>query len=405
MRNLPFALDLAKSAKNPGRPVSHLGNVAPDFEPSTFKVSYGDPQTVEVNANRDLGPVEVLWRVGDGVVHRAPTTEYKGGERYDPPGVYYHKLRGTVTGFTAGDQVEVWFAAGSHTSTPFTFTAEKSKSGDVLVMAAEDYSGNTEHASAEGPRPGPEYLSYYTQALQDSGVSFDVYDVDAHSRTAPDPLGVLSHYKSVIWYTGDDLYVREPTQPGGTGNSKLMDDEVIAVRDYLNDGGTVLVTGQQALQGAWLQLLYNPLGAPPNPFCKSNNSQGQGNVDDPVGQKTNCIIVSDDFVQYYLGAWINVIAATDDDVSTLPFKGAGGVVRHVRRSRSTDPTRPTTRRSPRRSSRRRASCRPAQFPQFASHAGDRLRPAAVLRPAGGHASTPTPSPATRATSGCAARST
>ena len=150
---------------------------------------------------------------------------------------------------------------------------------------------------------------------------FDVYDVDAHSRTAPDPIGVLSHYKSVIWYTANDLYVREPTQPGGTGNSKLMDDEVIAVRDYLNDGGTTLVTGQQALQGAWLQLLYNPLGAPPNPFCKTNNSQGQGNVDDPIGQKANCVIVSNDFVQYYLGAWISIIAADRRRRRDAPVQG------------------------------------------------------------------------------------
>jgi hypothetical protein len=103
-----------------------------------------------------------------------------------------------------------------------------------------------------------------------------------------------------------------------------MDDEVIAIRDYLNDHGSVLVTGQQALVGSWLELLYNPLGAPPNPFCKSNNSQGQGNVDDPIGQKTNCIIVSNDFIQYYLGAWISIPAAEDDDVSLLPFKGLGG---------------------------------------------------------------------------------
>ncbi|WP_053226018.1 M14 family metallopeptidase [Solirubrobacter soli] len=322
-RNLPFALDMAKSAKTPGRPVSHLGNTAPDFEPHAFKYSYGDPQTVEVNANRDLGPVDVLWRVNGGVVHRAPTAEYKGGERYGAPGVYYHKMRATVTGFTAGDKVEVWFSAGAKTSSSFTFNAEKSKSGDVLVMAAEDYSGNT-NLLGQGPHPGPEFLSYYTTALQDLNVSYDVYDVDAHSRTAPDPLGVLSHYKSVIWYTGNDLYVREPTQPGGTGNSKLADDEVIATRDYLNDGGTMLVTGQQALEGAWLQLLYNPLGAPPNPFCKSNNTQGQDDADDPVGQSTNCIIVSNDFIQYYLGAWISVVAAEDDDVATLPFKGTGG---------------------------------------------------------------------------------
>jgi hypothetical protein len=322
-RNLQFALDLARSAKNPGRPVSHLGNVAPDFEPHKFTISNGDPQTVEVNANRDLGPVEVSWRVNGGAVHSAPTTEYKGGERYGAPGVYYHKLRSTVTGFSAGDHVDVWFTAGSHSSTPFTFTAEKSKAGDVLVMAAEDYSGNT-NIFGEGPRPGPEYLSYYTQALQDLNVPFDVWDVDAKGRSAPDPIGVLSHYKSVIWYTANDLYVREPTQPGGTGNSKLMDDEVIAIRDYLNDHGSVLVTGQQALIGAWLQLLYNPLGAPPNPFCKTNNSQGQGNIDDPLGQTANCVIVSNDFVQYYLGAWTNPVAAQGDDIATLPFKGVGG---------------------------------------------------------------------------------
>src|SRR3954468_2171938 len=163
-RNIPFALDLARSARNPGRPSSHLGNVAPDFVPHAFKYSYGDPQTVEVNANRDLGPVEVLWRTNGGVVHRAPTTEYKGGERYGAPGVYYHKLRAAVTGFSQGDNVDVWFTAGSHSSTPFRFNAEKSKAGDVLVMAAEDYSGNT-NIFGEGPRPGPEFLAYYTQAL------------------------------------------------------------------------------------------------------------------------------------------------------------------------------------------------------------------------------------------------
>ena len=56
-RNVQFALDLARSANNPGRPKSYLGNVAPDFVPTTFKWGYGDPQLVEVNANRDLGPV------------------------------------------------------------------------------------------------------------------------------------------------------------------------------------------------------------------------------------------------------------------------------------------------------------------------------------------------------------
>ena len=73
---------------------------------------------------------------------------------------------------------------------------------------------------------------------------------------------MLSHYKAVIWYTGDDLYVRSSTQPGGTGNSKLADDEVIAVRDYINDHGSVLITGQAALQGAWDSVPLQPARGP-----------------------------------------------------------------------------------------------------------------------------------------------
>ena len=270
-------------------------------------------------------------------------------------------------------------------------------------MAAEDYSGNSSLTTA-GPRPGPEYLSYYTTALQDAGISYDVYDVDAHSRTAPDPIGVLSHYKSVIWYTGDDLYVREPTQPGATGNSKLADDEVIAVRDYMNDGGTVLVTGQSALQGAWDQFLYNPLGAPPNPFCKTNNSQGQGNVDDPVGQKANCVIVSNDFVQYYLGAWINIIAAEGDDVATLPFKGAGGpfgttpFTLNGAGSADNQLQRVDVRDDLEHPAQERV---PAVRLRSARSSSTARRPSTRRR----GRSTPTRSPATRAGSGCAARST
>ena len=106
-RNVQFALDLARSANNPGRPKSYLGNVAPDFVPTTFKWGYGDPQLVEVNANRDLGPVQAHWRVNGGAEKFVLTEEYKGGERYDPPGVYYHKMRANVTGFSAGDNVQV----------------------------------------------------------------------------------------------------------------------------------------------------------------------------------------------------------------------------------------------------------------------------------------------------------
>jgi hypothetical protein len=323
-KNLQFALDLARSAKDPDDPKSHLGNTAPDMVPTTFSVSHGDPQTVEVNAKRSLGRLRVFWQINDGRVNDAGLDEWQGGERYDGPGVYYHKLRGQVSGAKPGDKVEVWFGKGRRTSDPFTYTLAKDSGNGVLLMTAEDYTGRSDDLDGV-PYAGPLYQGTYEAALQGAGVGYDVWDVDAQARTAPSALGVLSHYKAVIWETGEDLYVREPTQGGGTGTSKLMDDEILATRQFLNEGGKMLVAGKFALQGAWDQFLYNPLGAPPNPFCKSNQTLGNGDADDPPGQETNCVAVSNDFQQYWLGAYLPITAAADtDQAAALPFQEAGG---------------------------------------------------------------------------------
>jgi hypothetical protein len=307
-KNLAFALDLARSAKEPDNPVSHLFNTAPEFVPTTFPISYGDPQTVEVNAKKSLGKVRVYWQVNDGAVHSGPTTEYQGGQRrYGDPGTYYHHLRGVVSGTKPGDKVKVWFQAGqNHASDSFTYTAKAESDNQVLLMVAEDYTGPSPAQTG-----GPKYLNTYAQALQDAGIGYDVYDVDAQSRTAPTTLGVLSHYKAVIWETGEDLYTRETGQPGGTGVSRVLDQEIIAARDYMNDGGKVLIAGKTALQGAWDQFLYNPLGAPPEPFCASNQTRGNGDADDPPGQNFNCVVTSNDFQQYWLGAYLPISLSAD----------------------------------------------------------------------------------------------
>jgi len=322
-KNLDFALDLAKSAVKPDQPKSHLGNTAPDFVPTTFSVSHGDPQTVEVNAKRSLGDVKAFWQINDGRVQRGGLGEYAGGQRYGKPGTYYHKLRGQVSGAHPGDTVKVWFGRGNKASDPFTYTLKSDTDNKVLLMVAEDYSGNSDDLEGT-PYAGPLYQDDYAQALTTAGIGHDVYDVDANGRTAASALGVLSHYKAVIWETGEDLYVREPGQPGGTGTSKLVDDEVLNVRDYLNDGGKALVAGKFALQSGWDELLFNPLGAPPNPFCKSNQTDPSGD-DDPPGQNFNCVKLSNDFQQYWLGAYLPVTAADSTDAAAaLPFQEVGG---------------------------------------------------------------------------------
>ena len=256
-KTLAFDLDIAKSATNPGNPTSHLGTTVKPFYLSQTEVdaengalsmfdyrfdkSYGDPQEVRILAKRSLGDVTLKYRINGGSVQSRPTTEWTGGERYGPGnGTYYHVVGGTISGTSPSDSVEVWFEGGGQTSDSFTYTAVSETGDPVLILAAEDYTGAS---PVQGP--GPHFLGYYQDALSANGLASDVYDVDANGRTAPDALGVLSHYDAVVWYTGNDIITREPGW--GAGNaSRLALRELFEVRDYLNEGGKLLYTGKYA---------------------------------------------------------------------------------------------------------------------------------------------------------------
>jgi hypothetical protein len=263
-KTLPFDLDIARSATNPANPTSHLGNTVKPFYLSqtevdpengalamfdfTFDKSYGDPQEVRVLAKRALGDVTIRYQINGGRIRSARTKVWKGGERYGPgKGTYYHVVGGKVRGTKPNDSVKVWFEARGKgpghpviASESFTYTAVSETRNPVLILSAEDYTG-----ASPAQTPGPHYLSSYEEALAHNGIAYDVYDVDANGRTAPDALGVLSHYDAVVWYTGDDAITREPGW--GPGNaSRLALRELLEVRDYLNEGGKLLYTGKYA---------------------------------------------------------------------------------------------------------------------------------------------------------------
>jgi hypothetical protein len=257
VKTLPFDLSLATSATHVATPDSAAGATTKPFYLSQTEVdpengalsmfdfrfdkSYGDPQDVRILARRSLGAITLHWQVG-GAEHTATTSEWTQGQRYGVGNAnYYRVMRGDVTGTSPGDSVKVWFTGGGATSDSFTYQAVSNTRHRVLILSAEDYTG----ASPVQGVSAPKYLSYYTNALDANGISYDVYDVDANGRTAPDPLGVLSHYDAVIWYTGDDIITREPGW--GAGNaSRLALTELLSVRDYLNEGGRVLYTGKYA---------------------------------------------------------------------------------------------------------------------------------------------------------------
>ena len=261
VKTLPFHMSLARSAAHPADPESSTGVAvepfyldADDIDPQNgqtslfdfrFSVSYGDPQEVRVLAKRSLGAVTLRYQINGGRVQSRPTSEWQGGERYGPgSGAYYHVVRGTIRGADPGDSVKVWFTGGRERSDSFTYRVQSDSGRRVLILAAEDYTG----ASPAMPgQTSPRYLSFYTDALTANGVAFDVYDVDANGRVAPDNLGVLSHYDAVVWYTGNDVVTRE--LGWGPGNaSRLAMQELLEVRDFVNEGGRVLYTGQSAGQ-------------------------------------------------------------------------------------------------------------------------------------------------------------
>ena len=324
-KHVQFALDLARSADNPSRPDSHLGNKVPNFVVDDFELSYGDPQTVQVNARRDLGAISLKYRVNGGPVQTKSTSEWGGGSRYGAEGDYwYHRMRGQVTGTDPGDSVEVWFTSkqGNRKSSSFTYEMRSDSNADVLVLAVEDYSGN----SALPPYASdsePNYLQYYTDAL--GTTPHDVYDYDANDygdpdRKAPDPLGVLSHFDAVIWYTGNDNVTREH-QRGGVADLEAH-RTITAVRDFVNEGGRVALQGVNA--GRQYDLVEYPQEGFPLEQCDGNLQT----TDDG-----KCQPLSNDFAQYYLGSYVRADGGgLDENGERAPGDGPHGAARRMERN-------------------------------------------------------------------------
>ena len=310
-KNIPFALDVAHSAGDPANPVSHLDRVAADFEvdrvPDLVRRPAAGRGRRQARARRRHDPLAGEQRRD----RRAPpAAEFDGGERYGGDGdVYYHRVRGEVTGAEppatpsgSGSRPAASARRRSTTRSPPTAGRRCWCSRPRTTRAR---STSPEYPSADGPF----YTSYYTSALTELGIAHDVYDFDAEGRRAPDPLGVLSHYHAVIWYTGDDLIVREPGAPGQSGVSRSANDMILAVRDFVNEGGKLIHTGQNAAVMATTPYVFNVQGQPP--YCPPGGTAAAN----------NCIPLSDDFLQYWLGAYKQLPVAGDPGAFDLALAG------------------------------------------------------------------------------------
>ncbi|MEU7069171.1 M14 family zinc carboxypeptidase [Streptomyces narbonensis] len=224
-KNIPFALAVAESAARPDRPVSPVGTEAPDFTPAAFTTSYarGGEQEVAVTARKSLRDKTLTYRINGGRTHREALDAWKGGETYGgEDNLYFDEYRAEVEGARPGDTVEVRFTARTRegratASAPFTYKVAERPRGDVLVLADEGGTTAAKHTAA------------YVKALADNGRKAAVWDVA--TQGTPDALGVLSHFRTVVWYTGAE-------RPSGPTQ--------LAVRAYLNEGGKLINAGEKS---------------------------------------------------------------------------------------------------------------------------------------------------------------
>ncbi len=305
-KNLPLALAVAESAADPDDPVSVVGRTAPNFNVDSFDVSYSRTQPVAVEMKKNFGNRRMHYRINGGSERRTNVREWTGGEVYGDTGTeHYAEYRGVVRNTNIGDEVTVWFTATDGrervTSESFTYTVAIARPSRVLLLINEDYLG------FDPQQPGvtsPVFGGTYVDAIRAAGYTVDTWDVSRQGP--PHDLGVLSHYELIVWETGDNQLTQEASDVltdtflfGPVPDISVAESQqflTIAVRDFINEGGRVLQTGEFA---AYFGLLgpqvggayYGLNGDPTAPCVISATFFG------------DCLIYSDDFSQYYQGVF------------------------------------------------------------------------------------------------------
>ncbi|MFD4504807.1 M14 family zinc carboxypeptidase [Streptomyces sp. NPDC058457] len=222
-KNIPFALSVAETAAHPDQPSSSVGLSAADFTPAAFSTSYsrGADQEVSVVVRKAIRDKELKYRVNGGRTQDRALKAWKGGETYGGnDNLYFDEYRAKVKDGDPGDKVEVWFTGETKSgkkvsSSHFTYTVAERPRADTLVVAEEGAKATQAQT--------------YVDALKAAGHKAVVWDVA--TQGAPDALGVLKHFKTVVHYSGTS----------GPGN-----DTQLQLRAYLNEGGKLIEAGELA---------------------------------------------------------------------------------------------------------------------------------------------------------------
>lgn len=331
-KNVPFVIAAAKSAQNPDHPVSPVGRVAADFDVDKFATSYDSTQEAASVIRRSLHAKLMHYKINGGRTQTSTVREWQGGERFGTDNRhYYGEYRGTVRGQRPGDRVEVWFSGvevghgiRQLQSEHFTYNVRNKGGAEVVVIADEDYKGvnPTYPAGTNAPR----YASKYVDALKANKIKSLVWDIDRDG--VPHDLGVLKHFKAAVWYLGDNRLTQDaaddPVQTvfGPFPDSQVADralNLVQSVRSYINEGGRLLHTGETT---GYFGPLVNANGGGIY-FGAKGHTERPCVVRSFGGLRDDCELLSDDFQQYWLGAFDRAVVRTPTGFAGegVPFSG------------------------------------------------------------------------------------
>ena len=268
-KNLPFALAVGESARDPDDPVSVVGRRPPISWWTRSRFRTARPSWSPRSRGGLLSNVRMHYRsTAAGALGRRPgVAGRRAVRRHQRPLLrrvagHGHRRQSRVTRSRSGSvaasrgQGECQRALHLHGARRYRWRG-----------ADPRRRGRYRDQPGAGRRHRWKYADEMAAALTAAGYTSDVYDFDTQGRKAPHHLGVLSHYKAVVWETGDDVILRAPGQVPGTAAKAALDIE-LSVRDYLNEGGKLLVSGKYALfaQSANGAYFYNP-NAPAETEC------------------------------------------------------------------------------------------------------------------------------------------
>ncbi len=169
------------------------------------------------------------------------------------------------------------------------------------------------------------YADTYVDALRRAGLGASVWDVS--TQGVPHHLGVLSHFRGAVWYLGDNRLTQDPEDElTRIGSQNVPDAAVaereqeltIAVRDFLNEGGKLVHTGETATYYGQLAGdiggIYYGLNGDPTADCVVTEDLF-----------SDCLLLADDFAQYYLGRYARATSETPTGFAgSGALAGAGG---------------------------------------------------------------------------------